>query len=320
MRLAAKSLPIPDLYQFLSNTSLDGEHYNETNDLDRDMRERELQIGEYWDLWIRKLNYASKVYAPRCLPDELAIQEQEILPKAVSVLEDLRRAEAKLIDDERWGLSSHYQPKYSFENLAEVGLGHTYTSASFAPQNPILKNYHKLWGAIRPTGLLPTEVLVGRANAGAFTDISEVATLLEGGMKIINDAEYGIVAHQKKAWRTYQEMQNKAEGTKHGSSNISELISEVLWILLFVIPGAIIAFLLVAASDSMASGARMMLMVITSSILAGAIIFIIYKSKSIGQKKAEIAHFDMPEAAAPGATPSADNDDEELSLQDLAGK
>lgn len=311
LRTAAKGMPTPDIDMFLANTSLNGKHHTATESLNLALRESGLQVGDFWSLWISKLNYSAKYYSPKALPHKLAIEEAEILPKAVLALEDLRRAEARLIDQERWSLSSHYQPKYTYENLAELGLGHSFTSVSFAPKNESLKNHYKIWGAVLPTGLLPSEIIEARAKAGGFADVAEIATALDGAQKILKEPEYGLIANQNKAWKIYLEMQDRVE--KNGDGGFKELMAEVWWFIL-VIPVAILAFMLVASSNSIASGARTFSIILIALVILGCGITIAHRSGQIKQRRA---------ARRPEAKPPSDHDDEEgedMSLQDLAGK
>lgn len=320
MVLAAKNLPTPDLFMFLANTTLDGKHYTPTENLDRLLREAELQLGDYWACWIHKINQYAQFYAPLTLPDALAVKEQGVLPKVLLALDELRREEKKLIDTDKWSLSSHYQPKYTYESLAEIGIGHAFTLMSFTPKVPTLKNHYQMWGAVMPSALLPSDIIEGRAKAGGFASIQEIAAALDGAHKILTDPEYGMAAQQKKAWQTYLKMQSQAENSKHGNGRFNELLAEIWWFLLLVVPGALVAFTMVAASNSLQSGVRIFIMVLATAVLLGGGALVLQRSKQMNLKNRQTRQGGSANHRAEPHAETHPDDDDDVSLQDLAGK
>ena len=315
MRVIATTLPAPVLDMYLANTSLSGNAFTETENLDRALAEQELEIGPFWNLWIEKINFASKSYSPKVLPHTMAIKEGEILQKVALALEDLKRAESRILNQDKWDLSHLYQPKYNYESLAELGLGHAYTSASFAPKNSVLAAHYKLWGGVLPTGILPSEIIIERAKEGGFANITEVIAALDGAERLLKEPEYGLAANQEKGWQLYLNKQDIAD--KNNGGIFKELMSEVMWFIL-IIPAAILAFMLVANSSSMASGSRTFSIIFIGAVIMGCGLVIVYRSSQIQARRSQRRVADDTHMMGDGD--DHHDDDEDVSLQDLAQK
>lgn len=257
-------MPIPEEEDVLMNISLNGEMFTPTESLDQTIREHEMMIGPFWPVWIGKLIPVEGIYAPNNLPDQIARSEVEFLPDFEALVETLKEEENSRIDQEKWQYTHPYQTQYSYDRIVSAGIGRTYTKLTFAPQNPVLKSHYEVWGSDAPRGLLYSEIVAQKAEESGFAGIKEIMGFFDGVLKIIGDAEYGLAAKQKQAWETYMKKQQALQGGGSGGSGnyLQRLLAELWWFFVFVIPGALAAFLVVSSSSGLSGALKIFILIL----------------------------------------------------------
>ncbi len=308
-----KHIPIPELSDILTNTSLDGRQYGPTETLDRILREKELKIGEYWPLWVAKLNFKAASFMPESIPNWLVIDEKPVLEEYEKALAELKQEETKIIDKEKWSLSHYYQTPFNYENLMEVGIKRSFTQTTFAPMAPSLKSHYQVWGVGRPQGLLISDIIEQRARAGAFASTREIQAAFEGAYELLYDKTYGIKERQNKAWKRYTNMQDKSQqASTNNQDYLQKLFAEMWWFFLIIIPASLAAFAITASSDTFEQGAKTFILVIIVSVLISGGFLAIRKGRSISSSLKSYAEDIMDNDPDYGQT------DSNTSLQDIA--
>lgn len=277
-------MPTPDEEDVLMNTSLNGEMFTSTENLDQAMREQEMMIGPYWPVWLGKLIPKEEIYAPNNLPDQVAGSEAQFLPEFEVLIETLKGEENNRIDQEKWQFTHPYQAQYSYDRIVSAGLGRTYTKLTFAPQNPVLRNHYEVWGSHSPKGLLFSEIVNQKAEEAGFASVKEILAFFDGVLKLLGDADYGLAAKQKKAWEDYLKRQEalKSGGASSGAGDyLQRLLAELWWFFVFVIPGSLASFLLVSSSGGIPSALKVFVIIVISLVFVGALGVALHKGSKI---------------------------------------
>ena len=280
MQRIVAHLPLPTLSDLLMDTSLDGQQLTATPHLDQQLREHGLQLSSYWGLWFQKTAINPEALEATVIPDEASLHEASLLPEYEQLLTELRRVEDGLIDAKRWELCHFYQASFSYDRLAEAGLGQLFTAHTFTPETPTPKKYYKAWSMDLPEALRPSQVLETRAKNGSFADIYEIQTLFNGCAKILEDPKYGIAARQQAAWEKYRNLQDKqkqAAGRARGAY-IQTLMLEFWWFFFAILPASVLIFMVIASSKTLESGLRMGAMLGIGSIFSLAIVYMIARA------------------------------------------
>lgn len=318
-------MPIPTPEDILMNTSLNGEMFTPTEKMDRAMREQELMVGPYWPLWLGKLIPNKDIYAPNNIPDEIVKMELQFLPDFEELLGSLKEEENNRIDHEKWQFTHPYQTQYNYDRIVSAGIGRTYTNLTFAPQNTILKSHYEVWGSDAPKGLLYSEIIEKKAEAGGFAGIKEIMGAFDGVLKIMGDAEYGLKAKQKQAWEDYLQQQNITSGGGGSASTgdyLQRLLSELWWFFIFVIPAAFAAFILVASSSGLSGALRIFMgvLIVIGFIIALTVAF--YQGSKVEKTRDKTrVHLDEDgNPIAPAEGESHQDEEGGMSLKDLSEK
>lgn len=272
---------IPSADEVLMNISLDAKKFFTDTETDKLLRKKGLVGLNYWYIWSRKVAPYPQLHSDDILPFDRLVSDAPALLIYQQLVQEIVQHEGQYTSSEKWPQALPHLTPLVYQQVLEAGAGQAFHPTQRGPELPSMRPYYDMWSATVEDSPLLSEALSQRAQLGAFWNLEEVQTALDGCELIMNDPVWSLGARMRIAFRHFLKDRAAMDTTsKHARQEaVREHFASLWWFYFLLLPLGLITFLVVSSADNYMSAIRT---VLTLAVLLAGFALILYQ---IVQKK-----------------------------------
>lgn len=185
---------LPDLYEYLTNTSISGVQYLENTENDKKLASIGINEHSFWRAWISKITDETSLQRSDILPIEQVAKEAKLLSKYESIALNAQEYELEILRKEEYKDVKDILPDVTQKGIISVMLGeNTYSVFDYgAPWTGIKDYYNNIKSLKNPVSQLGSDLIIKKGKVGLFWNLEELQMMLESLNLIIDNKSLGI--------------------------------------------------------------------------------------------------------------------------------
>lgn len=272
---------IPAADEVLMNISLDAKKFFTDSETDKLLRKKGLIGSNFWYIWSRKLAPYPQIHSDDILPFDRLVSDAPAIHIYQQLVQEIVQHEGQYTSSEKWAQALPHLTPLVYQQVLEAGAGRAFHPTQRGPELPSMRPYYDMWSATIEDSPLLSEALSQRAQMGAFWNLEEIQTALDGCELIMADPVWSLGARMRVAFRHHLKDRAALDTTsKHARQEaMREHFASLWWFYFLLLPLALITFFVVSSADNYMSAIRT---VLTLAVLLAGFALILYQ---IVQKK-----------------------------------
>lgn len=272
---------IPQADEVLMNISLDAKKFFIDCTTDTLLRKKGLVGINLWYVWSRKLTPYPQIHSDDVLPFDRIVSDAPALVIYHQILQEIIQQEGQYTTSEKWEQALPHLAPLVYQQILEAGAGQAFHPTQRGPELPHMRPYYDMWSTTIEDNPLLSYALGQRAQWGAFWNLEEIQTALDGCELIMADPIWSLGARMRIAFRHHLKDRAALDTTSKQARQeaMRAHFAGLWWFYFLLLPLGLITFVVVSSADNYLSAIRT---VLTLAVLLAGFALILYQ---IVQKK-----------------------------------